>query len=185
MGTTCTAEVIFGKADQNSSGIQFNHRVTLYEGFRPMLVFERKPSLDQDGSLVDRWIPNLDRLAEDIMVMMAGYSTGDGKTMELIGQLKEGREAGEIIDLNEADPDLMDQLYTASRMAFRLNVHQTKNYIRSDRQKITACLFEKSSLEKVVRCFLDYDIDLEVCRTIFKSEYSPWSRQIDVWGELK
>jgi len=81
MATTCTSELIFGKADQNSSGIQFNHRLMLYEGLRTMLVFEKKPSLSSGGQLIDRWVPHVDAMVEDAMVMMAGYGIENPEVM--------------------------------------------------------------------------------------------------------
>jgi hypothetical protein len=50
---TCTCELVFGKADMNDSGILFNHRLTLYENFRPVLVMERKPGPTDGGALID------------------------------------------------------------------------------------------------------------------------------------
>jgi len=184
--STCTAELIIGKADQNHSGIQFNHRLTLYENSRSVLVMERKPSLDDGGQLLDRWVPHPDRVLADAMVMLAGYGAGDQAVLELIADMKEGwGRDGDILDLHEVDPGLMDKLYAATRKAFTLQVEKTRHYIISDRWKVIACLFRSCSIQDSLGLLREYDIDIEICRSCFQSEYSPWSDRIDVWGELQ
>lgn len=183
--STCTSELIFGKAHQNDSGIGFNHRLTIYEGDRPMLVFEKKPSLNDGGVLVDRWIPHVDRMVEDCMVMIAGYGAGDYKVLDLIDEMKQGFNQNEIIELNRVDVGLMGRLYEASRQSFELKVKKTKHSISADRWKVTACVFKDSSLVHSLDKFIEYDIDIEVCRSVFQSEYSAWNQKINVWGELK
>lgn len=128
---TCTAELILGKADQNHSGIQFNHRLTLYENSRSVLVMERKPTLDDGGQLLDRWVPHPDRVLEDAMVMLTGLGAGNNEVLHLIADMKKdcGGDDG-IFDLNYVDHDLMEKLYSAARKAFSLKVEKDQTLYR-------------------------------------------------------
>lgn len=96
---TCTSELILGKAHMNASGIEFNHRLTLYEGDQAIIAFERKPSPTDGGELVDRWIPHPDKILEDSMVMLAAYGVGDEKTLRLIAEMKTGKEEQKFFEL--------------------------------------------------------------------------------------
>lgn len=183
--STCTCELILGKAHMNHSGIAFNHRLTLYENSRAMLVFERKPSPTDGGQLVDRWVPHVDKILEDSMVMLAGYGAGDETVLKLIAAMKTGRDDQEILNLYDVDDELMEKLYAASKRAFKLKIFKNRNSRSSDRWKVIACIFRYSSILKAVERFLDYDIDIEVCQSIYQSEYSAWNEEINVWGELK
>lgn len=185
MATTCTAELIFGMADQNNSGIQFNHRLTVYEGFKAMLVFERKPSTVDGGELIDRWLCHTDRFVEEAMVMIAGYGAGKQEILDLIKTIKQEQGDQELLDLYAVDEEIMDRLYDLSRQTFELKVNRTRDSISAERNKITACIFRGSSLWNEAEKFLDYDIDVEVCKAIFKSEYSAWNDKINTWGELR
>lgn len=78
----------------------------------------------------------------------------------------------------------MEKLYQASKQAFKLELEYGKNWRRSDRWKVMACLFRYSSILRSVKRFHDYDIDIEVCQSVYQSEYSPWNERINVWGEL-
>jgi hypothetical protein len=183
--STCTSELIFGKANMNDSGIGFNHRLTLYEGSRAMIAFERKPSPTGGGALVDRWVPHADKILEDSMIMLAGYGAGDETVLQLITEMRQGREDQEIIDLNSVDDELMEKLYAASKQAFKLEIRQGKNGRNSERWKITACLFSHSSMSRSVERFHNYDIDIEICQSVYQSEYSAWNEKVNVWGELR
>jgi len=55
---TCTTEFIFGETDMNHGGIGFGHRLCVYENSRTVLVFEKRPTMDQGGAIVDRWVSN-------------------------------------------------------------------------------------------------------------------------------
>lgn len=182
--SSCTCELIFGKASMNDSGITFNHRLTLYEGFKAVLVFEQKPSVTDGGALIDRWIPHPDLLLKDSMVMLAAYGAEDEKVLRLIDEVKEKYLEQDMLDLNKVDDVLMEKLYTAAKQAFRLEVRYIKNGRSSDRWKVTACIFGSSSMFREVKYLKDYDIDIEVCQPIYQSEYSPWNEEINVWGEL-
>lgn len=183
--STCTSELIFGKAHQNDSGIEFNHRLTLYEEDRPMLVFEKKPSPNNGGILVDRWIPHVDRMVEDSMVMVAGYGAGDHKVLDLIYEMKRGFNQNEMIELHRVDDELMERLYEASRQSFELKIKSGNKCRSANRWKVMACVFRHSSILASLEKFLDYDIDVEVCKSVYQSEYSAWNDQIDEWGELR
>ncbi len=182
---TCTCELIFGKADMNDSGILFNHRLSLYENFRPVLVMERKPGPTDGGALIDRWIPHIDRMLEDSMVMLAAYGAGDENVLALVSEMKQGNEDKDIFDLHTVNEELMAELYEASKKVFRLQVFRTKNSRSSDRWKVMACLFKDTTMARQVERFLNYDIDIEVCRSVYRNEYSAWSQEINIWGELK
>lgn len=185
MATTCTAELIFGMADQNSSGIQFNYRLMVYEGFKAMLVFERKPSMLDRGELIDRWLCHTEHFVEDAMVMIASYGSGNRDILDIIARIKEEQGEQKLLNLYEVDKEIMDKMYVLAKRTFKLKVNRTCNSISARRDKIVACIFKSSSLWNQAEKFLDYDIDLEVCKTIFKSEYSAWNDTINRWGELR
>jgi hypothetical protein len=119
MATTCTAELIFGMADQNSSGIQFDYRLTVYEGSKAMLVMERKPSMIDGGELIDRWLCHTDRFVEDAMVMIAGYGSGNQGILDLIASIKEEQGDQKLLNLYELDEEILDQLYAPARRTFK------------------------------------------------------------------
>lgn len=91
----------------------------------------------------------------------------------------------EIFDLYTVDDELMGKLYAASKQAFKLEIIRGKNWRRAERWKVMACLFRSSSMLDSVERFHDYDIDIEVCQSVYISEYSAWNEKINTWGELK
>ena len=182
---TCTSELIFGKAHMNDSGITFQHRLMLYEGHRAVLVFERRPSIEQGVEVIDRWIPHPKKILEDSMVMLAVYGVGDKRVLQLVEEAKQASVEDEMLDLHNVDHDLMEKLYAESRKAFGC-IEKGKKYVNNaHRWKVMACIFRHSSLLASMHKFLDYNIDVEICKSIYQSEFSAWTGKVGEWGELQ
>ena len=88
--------------------------------------------------------------------------------------MKQGIEDQEIFDLNSMDDELMEKLYEASKQALKRKIERGKNWSRVNRWKVTACIFRQSSMLRSVKRFDDYDIDIEVCQSVYQSKYSAW-----------
>jgi hypothetical protein len=182
---TCTSELIFGKAHMNDSGITFQHRLMLYEGHRAVLVFERRPSIELGGEVVDRWIPHPQKILEDSMIMLAAYGVGEKRVLQLVEAVNQARAEDGVLDLHNVDHDLMEKLYAESRKSFG-RIEKDKKYVNNaHRWKVMACIFRHSSLLASMHKFLDYDIDVEICKSIYQSEFSAWIGRVEEWGELQ
>lgn len=181
---TCTSEFLFGQAHMNDSGIIFNHRLTLYEGDRAVLVFERKPSIGEGGSVVARWVPHVGKFIDDSMVMMAAYGIGDETILSLIAEIKQESGDQGVLELGDVDEKLMQELYAASKRSFQGVTKRDKAGKNPVRWKVVACVFRGSSIINSLQRFHDYDVDIEVCQSVYQSEYSAWTGKIDTWGEL-
>lgn len=182
--STCLAEVIFGHNDRDHGGILFNHRISVYENSVTRLVFEKKPSRDgKPGTLDAIWIPNPKYLLECCILMAALYGTDLKNLKEMVDLVIPKQENKFDINLCDVEESKLLELFEESKRIVSPQVW-TNKHGHSLRWKFVFALFQGSSLEQEIRKILDYDIDIEVVKSVFNRHYSEWSQGISEWGAL-
>ena len=182
--STCTAELLLGAADMNESGILFKHRICIYEGSKMWLVFEKRPTWEEGGSLVDSWLAHPNNFVDAAMVMYAAYGVGDQQVLDILAELKEGHGDKREWKMYELSPESLERLYQTARNSLQEKVVKGRNFTRVERKKVMVCCFFESSLERHMNRFLDYDVDVELCKSFYRREYSVWNNCINERGEL-
>ena len=182
--STCLAEVLFGHNDRDHGGILFENRISIYENSVTRLVFEKRASRDGDpGSIQGIWIPNPRYLVETCFLMAAIYGTKDPKVKDLANIYLPLRDNDLDINLCNVEEDKLLEMFEEAKKVFCPEVW-TKPSSHSCRWKFLFSLFHGSSLEGSIEKILDYDMDLEVTKSVYSKHYSEWTRNISIWGKL-
>lgn len=182
--STCLAEVLFGHKDRDHGGIQFNSRISVYENDVTRLVFEKRASRDGNpGTIEGIWIPNPNYLIECCILMASVYGTESSILKEKLKEHLPQKEKNIDIDLCKIDETNLIGLFEEAKKAFYPSMSTNHNG-HSLRWKFLFSLFFGSSLEREIKNLLKYDMDIEVLKSVFRCEYSEWSRCIETQGEL-
>lgn len=170
---TCTAQLIFGGNDRDHGGISPFFKISLYENSRSTLVLSKEPIDDEIGERIGFWIPTPDNTLKDCMVMAAAYMLKDETVNMLINEAVSKMNLPEDERLELYNIENLEEIYEASKDAFK-----------KSGLKVVVLMLYNSSLEASVKNILNYDIDVEVCRSVFLREYSEWTEKIITIGEI-
>lgn len=170
---TCTAQLIFGRKDRDHGGIYPFFKISLYENNRSSLVLSREPINDESGERIGYWIPTPDNTLKDCMLMAAAYILKDESVNMLLDEARKkmNLKQGEMLELHNIEN--LDKIYETSKAAFK-----------ASKLKVVVLMLHNSSMETCVRDILNYDVDLEVCRSVYLREYSEWTQKIEIIGEI-
>jgi len=182
--STCLAEVIFGHNDRDHGGIQFNNRISVYENSVTRLVFEKRASRDgKPGSIDAIWIPNPDYLLECCILMAGIYGTENNKLKGMANLILPKAENNFDVNLCEVEELRLFELFAESKKIFCPQVWANKHG-HNARWKFIFVLFKGSSLEREMQRVLDYEMDIEVTKSVYNRHYNEWSQGISEWGAL-
>ena len=182
--STCLAEVIFGHNDRDHGGIQFNNRISVYENSVTRLVFEKRASREGNpGSITAIWIPNPNYLLESCILMSALYGLDNSKLKEMTDQVLPKAENDFDVNLCDVDEHKLLELFAESKKLFCPQIW-TDKHGHNIRWKFIFVLFQGSSLERDMPRLLDYEMDVEVTKSVYYRHYSEWSQGISEWGAL-
>ena len=182
--STCLAEVIFGRNDRDHGGILFNNRISVYENSVTRLVFEKRASRDgTPGSLEAIWIPSPKYVLECCILMAGLYGTDNSKLKEMAELVLPKAGNNFDVDLCDIEELKLFELFEESKRLFCPQVRINKHG-HSLRWKFIFALFQGSSLEQEIKKILDYEMDIEVVKSVFNRHYSEWSQGISEWGAL-
>jgi hypothetical protein len=171
---TCTAQLIFGQNHQNHGGIIPSFKIDLYENDRPVIVLNKGSKGESGGECMINWIPTIEGMLNDCMVMAAAYILKDKNVNLLIHQSMQRKEIPTDKYLQRYDiKEDLDGIYDAAKEAFK-----TANI------KVVVVLLNNSTLEYCVKSILDYNADVEICRSIYSREYSAWLDKTVIKGEI-
>ena len=182
--STCLAEVIIGHNDRDHGGVLFNHRINVYENSVTRLVFEKKPSRDgKPGTLDAIWIAHPKYLLECCILMAALYGTENNNLKEMADLILPKAENNFDVNLCDVEEIKLFELFAESKRIFCPEVWTSKHG-HSLRWKFIFALFKGSSLEQEIDKLQDYEMDVEVTKSVFRRHYCEWRREISVWGAL-
>ncbi|WP_241243540.1 hypothetical protein [Caldicellulosiruptor changbaiensis] len=179
MGTV-TCSVLVGTSHQNHSGIIPEYILNLWENDKPAWVlrkisqrndFEDDKKNTTDSTIV--WIPTLENMFEDALLMIGIYVIRDKKLVELAEKYFKKDLSKKLMLYGDIDQENLKKLYETCRKI-------TANY------KIVVSILDYSSITKEkLRCLQDYSMDVEILKTIYKREFSVWANRQEIRGSLE
>lgn len=176
---TLTAQILVGTSRPNHGGIAPSHYVFLYENSKPAWILtpqnvftDLRPQKASQGDRRITWIPTVEHMLEDALLMVALYVQRDEKVRSLAAVRIRGFEEDRIELYNATEPEDRQVLYQACRS------------IRFE-PKIVLSVFDGSTIRRQVPVLKHYDIDSEVCISSYVRAYSWWTRKVEVKGSLE
>lgn len=103
--STVTAHILAGREHLYHGGINPTHHIALYENSRPVLMVDAFMPEEGKETKLPRWIPSLDNMVDDIMLMAAVFIFKDQRTIEMleeaVPETTDWREWMELYDIDE------------------------------------------------------------------------------------
>ena len=170
---TLTAQILVGTSHQNHGGIGPTHFLFLSENSQPawVLVPENIFSPGDDKITKVTWIPTIENMLEDALLMIAINVLKDKEITELSKKHFKRDVHGSLSLYEDIDPAALKTLYQKCR--------QLKN-----RYKIVLTVLEGSSIRGQLKVLKNYGIDMEVCTPLYFRTYSAWKNKIITMGSL-
>lgn len=166
---TYTGEVLVGNAHLHHGGILPEHRVYLSENDRLSLILRSEE--DTKGCI---WIPTVENTIDDTLLMISAYILKDKNILKKMDRCKIPMEQG-FFELNEYfTKDELKELYNANKEAL-------KTYPGF---KIVLNALEGSIFLAQLKKLEAYDIDMEVCRTVYSQRFISEDDEKIVNGKL-
>lgn len=171
---TFSAQIIVGDAHPNDDGINPTHYVFLSENSRPAWVLVPENIFNRRKSATRKvtWIPTVERMLEDALLMVAIHVMKDSEIVNLAHSLGSNIESERL------------ELYSTFEDSHREQLYQKCREI-TDFPKMVITAFKGSSIETQLPIVEEYGMDLEVCRPFYTRMYSPWTNETRVEGSLK
>ncbi|WP_052947585.1 hypothetical protein [Aneurinibacillus tyrosinisolvens] len=172
---TMTATILVGTAHPNDGGINPSHFLFLSENSRPawMLVPQNIIEHEYKKELKKvTWIPTLEHMLEDALVMIGLYVLKDAEIIQLFKKHFIGKNRTFISLYEDIPTSALEQMY--GRM----------QQLTTD-VKVVVSVFNGSSIMKNISIVKDYPFDIEVCPTSFRREYNQWTRKTEEAGVLE
>nr|WP_263327193.1 hypothetical protein [Neobacillus sp. Marseille-Q6967] len=170
---TFTSQILIGQKHSYDSGIiNISHTLYLSEKSRPAWILSPASDGSHDYSQQKMtWIPTLENMLEDALVMIGLYVLKDKELINMANQFFHHPNKDFIELYHDIDPKDLEQLYIRARK------------IESS-HKIILSVFQGSSIVRQLPVLKHYQNDIEVCKSIYTKEFSLWSRQFEEFGDL-
>jgi hypothetical protein len=171
-----TACMLVGSGHPNHGGISANCMLLLSENHRPAwellpMPGTRLPGRGKPPQNRAVWIPTVEDMLEDGLLMVGLLVHRDPKLVELATSFFKQDYTRRIEMYDDIDAESRRQLYSACRMI-------------GPEPKVVLTVLNGSTLRGQLPFLKQYRMDLEVCVTIFRREYSVWSEETVVEGDL-
>lgn len=171
---TFTCQILVGQKHPYDSGIiNVSHTLFLSENSVPAWTLKTTDLHDDRGVSSSKvtWIPTLEHMLEDALVMMGLYVLKDEVLLALADEYFQKPAQNHV------------ELYSALTSEQRQELYQYTRKIESS-HKIILTVFEGSSIFKHLPVLASYQNDIEVCTSVYKKEFSLWTESFEVRGEL-
>jgi hypothetical protein len=169
MGTT-TAQMLIGQKHTYDSGIiNVSHELRLSENSMPAWSLVNRTE-DVKAAMGEKtvWIPSVERMLEDGLLMIGLYGLKDAELMEMADKyLKKPEDRRGYSIYDDISPDHLERMYERSR-----KINQG--------HKIVLTILDSSTIMSQIQVLEDYPMDIEVCVPVFKRELNPWTRKKEV-----
>ena len=164
---TYSAQIIVGTPHPNHGGIIPDKVINLSENSRPALVLK-----EDDKERV--WIPTLENTIEDALLIVAYFVVKDEEALDALKSIKDVT-GEEHLEMYETFTDEQrEKLYMANRKALG----------KYEDLKVVVTVLEGSLLRQQLPVLKQYNIDMEVCLSIYSRTYSRWRDEVIVSGSL-
>lgn len=170
---TFTSQILIGQKHSYEGGlINISHILYLSENDRPAWVLTSANIEDQRSRLKKKvWIPTLENMLEDALLMIGLYVLKDEKLVKLAKQSLQYPDSDYIELYKDIDSDQLQELYIQARKI-------------EASHKIVLSVFHGSSIMAQLPVLKDYRNDIEVCSSVYRKERSVWSGEYGFCGEL-
>ena len=160
-----TAQILIGNGGgYDNGGIIPNGTLFLSENSRPAWILQyRGPKIT--------WIPTLDNMLEDGLLMLAIYVLKDTEIVELAQEYFHTKEVNKAALYDDITEEHRQVLYQKSRsMDWKC--------------KLVISVFNHSHIHPQLSVLNDYPMYLEVCVPIFTRIRSHWDQQLKITGSI-
>jgi hypothetical protein len=172
---TFTAQILVGQKHPYEGGIlNISHMLYLSENDRPAWVLTPVNVFNEKEVIQSKritWIPTLEHMLEDALLMIGLYVVKDNGLLNLFNQYSLDPNKDFIELYQDVKPENLQKLYK-----------EAKHIISS--HKITLSVFQGSSIINQLSVLKEYQNDIEVCQSIYTKEFSPWSKEFESIGDL-
>lgn len=172
--STFTAQILVGTKHSYDGGIiNVSHILYLSENSRPAWVLSPTDVFNENGHTQKRitWIPTLENMLEDALVMIGLYVLKDEKLVSLANDYFDNPKQDFLELHQDIQPEGLQELYNHTRL------------IKSNHKMILS-VFQGSTLLRQLSVLEQFQNDIEVCKSIFTKEYSLWTNQFETYGTL-
>ena len=171
---TLTAQILIGEPHPNHDGINPTHYLYLSENSRPAWVLvHQNIFVEGQNNNSDKitWIPTVENMLEDALLMIAICICKDKQVIELGSDYYEKIESDRV------------ELYTNLDERQRKLIYQKCRDIENF-PKIIITTFKGSSIENQLSILELYKMDVEVCTPSYSRLFSRWGNKTNVEGSL-
>jgi hypothetical protein len=170
---TFTAQILVGDPHPNHGGISPSHQLLLSENDRPAWILFplHFPAKTHLGDREIRWIPTIEGMLEDALLMIAVHVCRHGEILEFGRRFCSKLE----FELFELDTDLN----LGEREALYKHCRDTVAF-----PKLIMSVFKGSSVTSHLSVLENYSMDVEVCIPVYSRYFSSWTHTVDVEGSL-
>jgi len=171
---TFTSQILIGQKHSYDGGIiNITHTLYLSENSRPAWILSPTDGFKEkeQNPLRITWIPTLENMLEDALVMIGLYVVKDKELIRLANQSfkQPNKDFVELYD--DIQSEDLQTLYNRARMI-------------EGSHKIILSVFQGSTILQQLPALIHYQNDIEVCKSVYKMEFSLWSRRFEESGEL-
>lgn len=165
---TFTAQLLVGRAHPYEGGIYgLTHTLYLSENGRPAWILQ---SLGDSKEPIT-WIPTVDHMLEDALLMIGLYVFKD----EELRNMQERYFTNKNTTYTELYKDVDSKQLEAMRERCRELTCE---------QKIMISVFEGSSIQSQLPIIKNYDVDFEVCQSVYQKAYNVWNKRREERGAI-
>ena len=170
---TFTAQILVGRPHPNHDGINPTHHIYLSENDRPAWILRSENLLEGERGSIRKitWIPTVENMLEDALLMIAIHVSKNGKIIELAKDFSNNIEADWLEMYSDLEESQRQQLYQECRAI--------KNY-----PKIIISVFRGSSIENQLPVLAQYQMDVEVCCASYSRLFSARTNAAKIKGSL-
>jgi hypothetical protein len=173
-----TAQILVGQSHTYDGGmINVSHTLFLSENDTPAWVIVpvnisgRKVNKQQEERKI--WIPTRENMLEDALLMIGIYIFNDENLVQMANEFIQKPADRIAIELyNDISPGQLQLMYERSRQI-------------DTGKKLMISVYEGSTIRNQLSTLENYKIDVEVCLSVYKREFSMWSKSKETRGRLE
>ncbi len=167
---TLTAQILIGFSHMYNGGINPTHAMYLSENSRPAWILITQNVSDPVSNEKVVWIPTLENMLEDGLLMVALYVLQDKNVCAEAKRMFNWSNDTYIEAYNIKDMD-RQHLYTLCKnLEYRF--------------KVILSVFKGSGISQQLQVLLEYGMEVEVCESGYNRNYNVWTESMETSGEF-
>ena len=171
--STMTAQILIGQSHTYHGGINPSHYLFLSENSKPALIllpqnYDKSMKSSESRKI---WIPTLENMLEDALVMIAVNVLKDEQVISLANKYINSKDDNYVYMYDDIEAEDRKKLYQASKI-------MNKNY------KIVISIFQGSSLFRHLPKLKDYNMEVEVNMPKYVRRYNAMNEEMITEGNL-